>query len=80
MTDHGLLEEARVQALALEQELRPHDAWEAAALATVEQLIELGRPRDALRLVRELRRRDLWENARHAEIASVWRERSARAG
>jgi hypothetical protein len=70
----GLLEEARVQALALRHELDRHDHWEAAALEVAEQLIADGRLDEAQRLIRMLIVRDRWENRRHAEIDQVWRE------
>jgi outer membrane PBP1 activator LpoA protein len=74
MSTQGLLEEAKVQALALRQELEPHDQWEAAALEVAELLIAEERLDEARRLLRQLRRRDLWENERHSEIDAVWRE------
>jgi regulator of PEP synthase PpsR (kinase-PPPase family) len=74
MSTQGLLEEARVQALALRQELEPHDQWEAAALEVVELLIADERLEEARRLIQRLRVRDRWENQRHAEIDAVWRE------
>lgn len=70
----GLLEEARVQAIALRQVLGRHDEWEASALAATEVLLARGDTERARRLVRELRLRDRWENQRHAEIDGVWRE------
>jgi len=70
----GLLEEAKVQALALRHELGRHDQWEMAALEVAEILIAEQRLVEARRLLRELRRRDRWENQRHAEIDAVWRE------
>lgn len=39
MSSTGLLEEARVQALALRHELVAHDEWEAAALEVAELLL-----------------------------------------
>jgi hypothetical protein len=74
MTVQGLLEEAKVQALALRHELGRHDQWEMAALEVVEQLVAEGRLDDAQRLIHMLIVRDRWENQRHAEIDQVWRE------
>jgi len=74
ISTQGLLEEARVQALALRQELGRHDHWELAALEVAEQLVAEGRLDDAQRLIRMLIVRDRWENQRHAEIDAVWRE------
>ncbi|GIW19414.1 hypothetical protein [Tepidiforma sp.] len=74
VSDRGLLEEARVQALALRQELAAHDQWEAAALEVAELLLAEGRLLEARRVIRRLRLRDRWENARHAEIDDVWQE------
>jgi hypothetical protein len=72
LSEQGLLEEARVQAIALRQELAVHDQWEAAALDVAEILIAEGRLLEARRVIRKLRERDRWENARHAEIDDVW--------
>ena len=72
-TPLALLEEARVQAVALRQELAAHDQWEAAALEVAELLAAEGRSLEARRVIRLLRERDRWENARHAEIDDVWR-------
>lgn len=77
ITDAGLLEEARVQAMALRRELAAHDQWEAAALEVAELLLGEGRTLEARRVIRQLRLRDRWENARHAEIDDVWREAGA---
>jgi hypothetical protein len=74
MTVQGLLEEAKVQALALRHELGRHDEWEMAALEVVEQLVADGRLDEAQRVIRLLIVRDRWENQRHAEIDQVWRE------
>jgi hypothetical protein len=74
MSTQGLLEEARVQALALRHELGRHDQWEAAALEVAEQLVAEGRLDEAQRIIRMLLIRDRWENQRHAEIDQVWRE------
>jgi hypothetical protein len=74
ISTQGLLEEAKVQALALRQELEPHDEWELAALEVAELLIAEQRLVEARRLIRRLRERDRWENQRHAEIDQVWRE------
>ncbi|QFG02142.1 hypothetical protein [Tepidiforma bonchosmolovskayae] len=76
ISTQGLLEEAKVQALALRHELEPHDQWEAAALEVAEILIAEERLVEAQRLIRRLRERDRWENQRHAEIDAVWRERA----
>ncbi|GIW15664.1 MAG: hypothetical protein KatS3mg063_1517 [Tepidiforma sp.] len=74
ISTQGLLEEAKVQALALRHELEPHDQWEAAALEVAEILIAEERLDEARRLIRMLIVRDRWENQRHAEIDQVWRE------
>jgi len=74
ISTQGLLEEAKVQALALRHELGRHDQWEAAALEVAELLISEQRLEEARRLIRRLRERDRWENQRHAEIDQVWRE------
>jgi hypothetical protein len=74
ISTQGLLEEARVQALALRHELDRHDQWEIAALEVAELLIAEQRLVEAQRLIRRLRERDRWENQRHAEIDQVWRE------
>jgi len=74
MSVQGLLEEAKVQALALRHELGRHDQWEMAALEVAELLIAEQRLVEAQRLIRRLRERDRWENQRHAEIDQVWRE------
>lgn len=77
LSEQGLLEEARVQAIALRQELAVHDQWEAAALDVAEILIAEGRLLEARRVIRKLRERDRWENARHAEIDDAWRRAGA---
>lgn len=77
LSEQGLLEEARVQAIALRQELAAHDEWEAAALEVAELLLAEGRALEARRLIRRLRERDRWENARHAEIDDAWRRAGA---
>jgi len=74
LSQQGLLEEARVQALSLRHELGRHDRWEAAALEVAELLVAEGRLIEARRLLRQLRIRDRWENERHDEIDEVWRE------
>lgn len=73
MSEQALVEEARVQALALRRELAAHDQWEAAALEVADLLVAEGRALEARRLIHRLRERDRWENARHTEIDEVWR-------
>lgn len=58
------LEEARVQAFSLEGELRRHDAWETAALQTLEDVLA---PGPARRIAERLIERDRLENRRENE-------------
>lgn len=73
LSERGVIEEAKVQAMALRQELAVHDAWEARALAAAEEFVVRGDRERAARLLRALRVRDRRENERHREIDAVWR-------
>lgn len=74
MESFALLETARVNDLAIAAELRPMDAWELAALETLD--LALSAPvvdvEACRRIVAKLRGRDVKENRLHGEIADVW--------